>query len=152
MSGRTMKHALVASLVLNFFLLGATASAWYWRSAPPASQRTEQGLAAAAQQLEPATRQAFRQALADARAEVRADSRAAREARERLAGLLEAPDLDRQAIDGTLDATRAADLKVRARTERAVIDFAERLDPQSRAKLVEGLASRGQMLPRDRKK
>lgn len=152
MSGPSMKLALAASLLLNLFILGAAAGAWFWRTTPEASQRSEQGIAAAAQHLKPPLRQAFRQALADARRDVRSESQAAREARDKLAGLLKAEDLDRQAINATLEVTRTADLKVRARVEEAVIDFAERLDPQNRAALVEGLASRGQMLPRETKK
>jgi uncharacterized membrane protein len=152
MNGRITKIALAASIALNVFILGAAAGAFFWRSWPTPPQRVEQGLAAVAQALEPAQRQAFRQALATARRDAEPDSQAARAAREELARLLGEPNLDRATIDATLDATRAADIRVRARTEAAVVDFAENLDPQDRAKLVQGLSSRGQMLIRDAKK
>jgi uncharacterized membrane protein len=152
MNGRTMKFALAASVALNVFVLGAATSALFWRSAAMPSQPQEQGLAAAAQALEPAQRQAFRQAVATARRDAQPDSQVARDTRNKLALLLKAPDLDRGAIDATLETTRAADIKVRARIESAVIDFAESLDPQNRALLIEGLSSRGQILPRDTKK
>ena len=152
MNERTAKIALAASIVLNVFILGAAAGAFFWRSSPTPPQRAEQGLAAVAQALEPAQRQAFRQALATARRDAQPDSQAARAAREELARLLGEPNLDHAAIDATLEATRAADIRVRARAEAAVVDFADSLGPQDRAKLVQGLSSRGQMLIRGAKK
>lgn len=151
MNSHAMKIALAISLTLNVFILGAAAGAWYWRSAPMFTQQ-DQGLAGAAQALEPTQRQAFRETLAKARHDAQPDSQAARDARNKLAQLLNKADLDRSSVDAALDMTRAADVRVRARIETAVIDFAESLDPESRALLVNGLASRGQILPRETKK
>jgi len=147
-----MKIALAVSLALNVFILGAAAGAWFWRSAPMPAQQPDQGLASAAQAMEPAQRQAFRQALAKARQDAQPDSQAARDARNKLAQLLNQTNLDRNTIDATLETTRAADTRVRARIETAVVDFVEGLDPKSRAVLIDGLAARGQILPRETKK
>ncbi|WP_165790887.1 periplasmic heavy metal sensor [Pleomorphomonas carboxyditropha] len=148
-----MKIALALSLALNVFILGAAVGAWIWRLAPmPAAQPADQGLASAAQAMAPDQRQAFRQALAKARSDAQPDSQAARDARDKLARLLKEADLDRDAIDATLETTRAADIRVRARVEAAVMDFAEGLDSQSRALLIDGLSSRGQILPHSAKK
>ena len=151
MNSHAMKIALAVSLTLNVFILGAVAGAWFWRSVPIFAQ-SDPGLAGAAQALEPTQRQAFRQALAKARHDAQPDSQAARDARDKLAQLLNKADLDRNSIDAALDMTRTADVRVRARIEAAVIDFAESLDPKSRAILIAGLASRGQILPRKTKK
>jgi uncharacterized membrane protein len=151
MNSHAMKIALAVSLTLNVFILGAAAGAWFWQSAPIFAQ-SAQGLTGAAQALEPPQRQAFRQALAKAKHDAQPDSQAARDARDKLARLLSEQDLDRNAVEATLETTRAADMEVRARIETAVMDFAESLDPKSRAILIAGLASRGQILPRETKK
>lgn len=151
MNSHAMKIALAVSLTLNVFILGAAAGAWFWRSAPVFAQ-PDQGLAGAAQALEPPQRQAFRETLAKARHDAQPDSQAARDARNKLAQLLNKADLDRGSVDAALEMTRTADMKVRARVETAVMDFAESLDPKNRAILITGLASRGQILPRETKK
>lgn len=144
-----MKIALSVSIMLNLFILGAATGAYFWQGKPQPSRKSGQGFAAAAEALEPAERQAFRQALAKARREAQLDSQAARDARDTLARLLNEPELDRKTIDAALEAARNADTKVRARVEDAVVDFAESLDPASRAILIQGLSRRGQILPRD---
>lgn len=152
MTNSAMKVALAMSLTLNVFILGTAAGAWLWRPAPSPQRAGDQGLAAAARALEPPQQQAFRQALAKARVDAQADSLAARTARDKLARLLGEADINRGAIDAALETTRAADVRVRARMEAAVIDFTESLDPKSRGLLVEGLASRGRILQRGTKK
>lgn len=143
-----MKIALSASIVLNLFVLGAAAGAYFWQGMPQPSRQSGQGITAAAEALEPAEQQAFRQALARARRNAQSDSQAARDARDTLARLLNEPELDRKTIDAALEAARNADIKVRERVEAAVVDFAESLDPASRAILIKGLSRRGQILPR----
>lgn len=151
MSRSALKIALAVSLVLNVFILGAAVGAWFWRSTP-VPQQQDQSLAAAGQALDTDERQAFRDTLAKARHDAQPDSKAAHDARDKLAQLLHQTELDRNAIDAALDMTRTADVKVRARIEAAVIDFAESLDPKDRAILIGGLAARGQILPRETKK
>lgn len=151
MSRQALRIALAVSLVLNVFILGAAIGAWFWRSKPAVPQQ-DQSLAAAGQALDADRRQAFHDTLAKARHDAQPDSKAARDARDKLAQLLHQTALDRSAIDAALDMTRTADVRVRARIEAAVIDFAESLDPKNRAVLIDGLAARGQILPRETKK
>ena len=152
MSRQAIKIALTISLVLNVFILGAIAGAWLWRPTLAAVQPRDSGLAAAGQALPPEVRQAFRETLANARRDAQPDSQAAREARGKLANLLNQTQLDRAAVDEALNATRTADARVRARMEAAVIDFAVGLDPKNRAVLIGGLSARGQILLRETKK
>jgi uncharacterized membrane protein len=91
-------------------------------------------------------RKAFRQMLAHARKDSASDIAAARSGRVELAQLMTAEPLDRQAIDAKLSVIRQADVALRARLEKAVIDFAETLTPAERNKFVEGLRGHGAML------
>ncbi|MDQ8016061.1 MAG: periplasmic heavy metal sensor [Bordetella sp.] len=146
---------LTLSLVLNLFLLAAIAGgAWRWwavrtHDAPPVHARAAEGAAPAAPRglrfaadgLAPERRQAFRAALRDARRDVAELVRQGREGRRELAQLMAAPVFDRAAFDATLSLTRAADLGVRERTERAVADFGAGLTPAERATFAQALAS-----------
>ncbi|HZF85662.1 MAG TPA: periplasmic heavy metal sensor, partial [Burkholderiaceae bacterium] len=58
-----------------------------------------------------------------------------------LAQLMAAPVFDRAAFDATLSRTRAADLGVRERIERAVADFGAGLTPAERATFAQALAA-----------
>lgn len=148
MTGRTTSILLAISLAFNVFIVGAAVGGIYaWRHFGGGG-REAGGLLVAARQLGPDQRKAFRQVLVAARRDARADAAAAVASRDELRRLLAQPTLDRAAIDAALAATRAADMKVRAHVEGAVVDFAAGLDAQDRAKLIEGLASRGQMLRR----
>ena len=152
MSTRTAKIVLATSLMFNVFVLGAAAGAWCWPWISAAMQRADPGLAAVADGLDASQQEAFRQILAKARQDVRSDSKAARDARNELAQLMSQPELDRNAINAALETARTADVRVRAQIEAAVVDFAASLDPKARAVLIEGLASRGQIVPRETKK
>lgn len=152
MSTRTPKIILAVSLTINVFILGAAAGAWFWPWISAAMPQPDPGLAAVADGLDASQQEAFRQILAKAKRDTQADAKVARDARNNLAQLMKQPELDRNAIDVALEATRTADVKVRARVETAVVDFAASLDPQSRAILIEGLVSRGRILPREIKK
>lgn len=152
MSRSALRIALAISLTVNVFLLGAAVGAWFWQPSSQSPRQQDQGLAAAARALDPEKRQAFREMLSKARQDAQSDSQAARTARDTLARLLNEADLDRTSIEAALNTTRAADARVRARMEAAVIDFAAGLDPKDRAVLIDGLANRGQMLPRETKK
>lgn len=146
---------LMLSLVLNLFLLAAIAAgAWRWwalrthdasavhaRAAEGAAPAAPRGLRFAADALAPAQRQAFRAALRDARRDVAELARQGREGRRELAQLMAAPVFDRAAFDATLSRTRAADVGVRERIERAVADFGAGLSPAERAAFAQGLAS-----------
>ena len=115
MNGRSWKFVLVASLVLNVFLLGAiVGGAYQWFAARGANapllaqQRT--ALRFAAQTLPAERQEAFIDGLKNARREGRQFAREGREGRREVLRLLAAPQLDRAALDAMVPAlSRAAD-------------------------------------------
>lgn len=148
MNGRPWKAILVASLVLNVFLVGAIAGgAYQWfaaRNATGTVLAQPRALRFAAADLSPQRRQAFLDALKDARREGRPLARDGREARREVLRLLAAPQLDRPALDAALARTRAADSALRARVETGVADFAATLSPDERIRFADGLRSAGE--------
>lgn len=151
MSERSWKLALVGSLVLNAFLLGAIGGgAIQWFStrgethAAAAHVQPPTALRFAASELSPERQQQFFDALKRARREGRDFALAGREARNQVLELLAAPQLDRPALDAALARTRAADTALRTHIEQGVADFAATLTPDERAKFAEGLKRRGQ--------
>jgi uncharacterized membrane protein len=93
-----------------------------------------------------AERKTFRQMLMRARKEAASDIAAARAGRLELAQLMVAAPLNRQAVDAKLSAIRQSDMALRARLEKAVIDFAKTLTPAEQKSFVEGLRGHGAML------
>jgi uncharacterized membrane protein len=91
-------------------------------------------------------RKTFRQMLMRARKEAASDIAAARAGRLQLAQAMVAVPLNRQAVDAQLSAIRQSDMALRARLEKAVVDFAETLTPAERKSFVEGLRGHGAML------
>lgn len=150
MSERSWKLALVGSLVLNAFLLGAIgggAIQWFsTRGETHAAARVQPptALRFAASELSPERQQQFLDALKRARREGRDFALEGREARHQVLELLAAPQLDRPALDAALARTRAADTALRTHIEQGVADFAATLTPDERAKFAEGLKRRGQ--------
>ncbi|CAM2191787.1 Periplasmic heavy metal sensor [Paraburkholderia kururiensis] len=150
MSERSWKLALVGSLVLNAFLLGAIGGgAIQWFSTrgethAAAHVQPPTALRFAANELSPERQQQFLDALKRARREGRDFALEGREARHQVLELLAAPQLDRPALDAALARTRAADTALRTRIEQGVADFAATLTPDERAKFAEGLKRRGQ--------
>lgn len=146
MSERSKRLLLAASLALNVFFIGAAAGGGYMWFQSGQGFRAGQPLASAAHYLTPEQRQAFRQALQAARRDGREDIQTGQASRALLAQLLDEPQIDRAAIDASLAATRAADIAARTRIETVIVDFAAQLSAADRAKLVDGLEERGQML------
>jgi len=146
MSERSKRLLLAASLALNVFFIGAAAGGGYMWFQSGQGLRAGQPLASAARYLTPDQRQAFRQALQAARRDSREDIQTGQASRALLAQLLDEPQIDRAAIDASLAATRAADIAARTRIETVIVDFAAKLNVADRAKLVDGLEERGQML------
>ena len=144
MSERLRGIQLAVSLALNVFILGAAAGgAYMWHSIEsPKPAQNRQALRFAAERLPADHLKAFQQEIAAARRAGATDIDAAREGRATLAGLLSDKQLDRNAIDTELAKIRAADIALRTRLEQAIIDYAERLPPEQRLKLVEGLRTR----------
>ncbi|KAA1008251.1 periplasmic heavy metal sensor [Paraburkholderia panacisoli] len=148
MNCRTWKVVLMASLVLNVFLLGAiVGGAYQWFAAHGAiapvlaQQRT---LRFAAQTLSVERQQAFIDGLKNARRDGRQFAREGREGRRDVLRLLAAPQFDRAALDAALARTRAADSSLRAQVEGSVADFAATLSPEERVRFAESLKLRGQ--------
>ena len=140
---------LAISLALNVFIVGAAVGgAYMWHASgpfrPAASARG--GLGVAANALPAEQRKTFRQMLILARKEAAADIAAARSGRLKLAQLMVAEPLDRQAVDAQLASIRQSDMALRAKLEKAVIDFAETLTPAERKSFVEELRGHGAML------
>ncbi|MDQ7978006.1 periplasmic heavy metal sensor [Paraburkholderia sp. SARCC-3016] len=154
MNGHSLKWALIASLVLNIFLLGAIAGGTYqWFASRPretasavrAQAQTQQhALRFAADQLSDERRQQFAQDLQQARRDGRSYVRSGREGRRDVLSLLGEPELNRPALDAALARTRNADEALRARIEQAVADFAASLSPQERAQFADSLREYGQ--------
>ncbi|CAE6719555.1 periplasmic heavy metal sensor [Paraburkholderia haematera] len=149
MNGRSWKIVLVASLVLNVFLLGAICGgAYQWFAAHGAmipmlgQQRT--ALRFAAETLPPERQKAFVDGLKNARREGRQFAREGREGRHEVLRLLAAPQFDRAALDAALARTRAADSSLRAQVEGSVADFAATLSPEERVEFADSLKLRGQ--------
>jgi uncharacterized membrane protein len=111
MNGRSWKVVLVASLVLNVFLLGAiVGGAYQWFAAHGANAPVlaqQRALRFAAQTLSAERQQAFVDGLKNARREGRQFAREGRDGRREVLRLLAAPQLDRAALDAALARTRA---------------------------------------------
>jgi uncharacterized membrane protein len=57
-----------------------------------------------------------------------------------------ATPLNRKAVDAQLSAIRQSNMALRARLEKAIIDFAETLTPAEQKSFVKGLRGHGAML------
>jgi len=142
MTTRSVKIALVASLLVNIFLIGALiggATSIHHRNARtigPPSMRI------AGTELPRDERRAFRRALRSARAAAKPQIEASRAAREHAAYLLEQRVFDRSALDKALADSRAADFAVRAQVEAAATTFIANLTPADRMRLAEAMRRR----------
>jgi len=142
-----LKRWLIASLVLNLFLAcGIAGGVWRWWSVERAAGTTvaaqPRGLRFAADELSAEQRRNFRLGLRDVRRESAALIQTARDGRQEVLRLLNAPQLDHAALSAVLARTREADDALRARLETRVVDFATTLSQDERQKLASGLARR----------
>lgn len=149
MNGRSWKFVLVASLVLNVFLLGAiVGGAYQWFAAyginAPVLAQQRTALRFAAQTLPAGRQQAFIDGLKNARRDGQQFAREGREGRREVLRLLAAPQFDRAALDAALARTRAADSSLRAQVEGSVADFAATLTPEERVRFADSLKLHGQ--------
>lgn len=149
MNGRSWKVVLVASLVVNVFLLGAiVGGAYQWFAAhgatAAATAAQQHALRFAAEPLSAERQKAFVDGLKKARREGRDLAREGREGRREVLRLLAAPQFDRAALDAALARTREADSNLRAEVEGSVADFAASLSPEERVKFADSLKVRGQ--------
>lgn len=148
MNSRSWKVLLVASLVLNVFLVGAiVGGAYQWFAAHGATAPVlaqQRALRFAAQTLPAERQKAFVDGLKNARREGRLFAREGREGRREVLSLLAAPQFDRAALDAALARTREADSRLRAQVEGSVADFAATLSPEERIQFADSLKLRGQ--------
>ena len=152
MNERPLKRWLLASLVLNLFLLGAIAGgAWRWWTAESAGHATAaaqpKSLRFAADELSAEQRRTFRLSLRDARRDAAASIQAARDGRQEVLRLVGAAQFDHATVAAALARTREADMLARARFEASVVDFAATLSPSERQTLASGLARRSTLDP-----
>jgi uncharacterized membrane protein len=143
MSRRGLLIALVASLAINLFAIGAVVGAIVLgpRIHGPA-MRGGGGppFWSAAAELPPERRAAYRRALLGEAGEVRAALRAARHARREAWLSLGDPTFAPQEATVRLERARVLEMQARSVVERRIVDFAATLSPQERAHLAKGLA------------
>ncbi|BDB20156.1 MULTISPECIES: periplasmic heavy metal sensor [Pseudomonas] len=147
MSLKSLKPWLLASVLLNVFLIGGVGGGLYhWMaSAKPAEAVVNQhGLRQAMIKLPPERRRELRQLLRHNRADSQPLIMAGREARMGVIKQLEAPTLDRDVLVAELAKAREADMALRALVDTTLAQFASTLPREERQKLVEALYLRGQ--------
>ncbi len=138
---------LIASLILNLFLIGAIAGGSYkllWSN--QASQTGKPGqstLRFAADNLSNEQQHLFKKTLRKARREAKPLLEASKQARVEVLNQISEPNFDRVEILAALARTREADSAVRIHIEESLLNFAQTLSADDRQKLADGLASRG---------
>jgi uncharacterized membrane protein len=148
MSNRTLHIVLIVSLILNVFVIGGgVGAAVMWKRVetqrPLAGIGRPARLRQAAEALSPEHRRALRQAIRAAAQSLKPQAEQARAARREAGRLLVQPELDRDALDAALGRARAADIAIRTRLEKAVVEVASRLPADQRIALAEGLDRSG---------
>ena len=154
MSQRGLTVALIISLVVNVFVIGAVVGAFGMR-ARMIEQRQRPPMGNSLMRVSEAMPEELRaRYIARMRAEGqnnRAKMQEAREARAEAARALSAPQYDPKAAADALARAREAEMATRASLENAVVDFSRNLDQEQRrliAKTLRGGPSRGRG-PRD---
>ena len=141
MRPRTLLIALGVSLVVNVFVIGAAIGVVFGRGLGPQAGPAQRpnAIMAAADRLDPADRDAFRAMMQDEVQREGPTQLDARMARRQVVALMSATTFDRAAAGAALDKARADDIAVRKAVENDVLDFAAKLDVQSRTALADGL-------------
>jgi uncharacterized membrane protein len=144
MSQRGLLIALVVSLAVNLFAVGAVVGALLlgprihdagFRRGPPFWM--------AAQALPAERREAYHRALMGEADEVRDTMRAARRARREAWRTLGEPGYTPAATAARLQQARDLEMQARTQVERKILDFAATLPPAERAELAKGLEKSG---------
>jgi uncharacterized membrane protein len=145
-----LKKWLVASVLINVFLIGGVAGGLYqWsnRAHPPAPM-VQHGLRKALAQLPEARRHQLRRLLRETRRENQSLIAASRQAHLDVITRLQSPTLDRDALDADLDRARTADISLRSRVDATLADFAATLPVDERQKLADAMTGQRQGAPR----
>ena len=132
---------LVASLVLNVFLIGAGAGVFTlaMRMAHESAAPRPGAFQVASRGLPEPDKQAMRQMLRDAWADVRATADESRRMRLEAWSALAGPKPDPAAIKAELAQSRQLDLSARTAVEAKVVDYVAALSPADRAIVTTGL-------------
>ncbi|MGY2231742.1 periplasmic heavy metal sensor [Pseudomonas tolaasii] len=147
MTSKPLKPWLLASVLLNVFLLGGVGGGLYhWMAAPKPAEAVvnQHGLRQAMIKLPAERRKELRALLRHNRSDSQPLIMAGREARLGVIKQLEAPTLDRDALVTELAKAREADASLRALVDGTLAQFASNLPQDERRKLVEALYQRGQ--------
>jgi uncharacterized membrane protein len=145
---------LLASIILNIFLLGCFAGGAYhlfWSEHATFSKnyaKNQTGLRFAAENLSDEQQERFRESIRQTRRNARPIIMQGIEARRHLHELLKAPAFDRDAISAEITKVRESDVAVRIKIEENLVTFAETLTTKERLKLAEGLANKGPLRER----
>jgi uncharacterized membrane protein len=138
---RSLRIALIGSVLLNLFLVGALIAGAVWlRSGPRMIMAGS--LKIAGSELPFAERRPFHEALRDARRVMRPTIEESRAAKAQAAALLRQPEPDQRAILAALERVRAADGAVRAVVEQRAVAYAVSLPPAARVKLADAMMHR----------
>jgi len=145
MSDRGLKIALGISLVANVFVIGGVLGAVYIGGHGPMGLRGPPGnpLVRAADQLNPADRDAFHQVIRAQIPVVRPLQQESHQARRQAMDDLAAPTFDRAAAGALMARARADDEKARGQIEDAILDFAAKLPADERTALAKGMRRDG---------
>ena len=143
---KRLKMLLVVSLLVNVFLVGGALGGLYqWsKFQPQPGAVVQHGLRQALAQLPEDRRHQLRRMLRDTRQENQPLIVASRQAHRDVMQRLQAPTLDRDALDADLDRARTADITLRTRFDATLADFAASLPADERQKLAQAMTARRQ--------
>ena len=140
MTGRWLTRALVASAVLNVFLVGVGGTVLFLKAHDHSLAGTQRSpLRAAATSLTGAHRAAFLELLRTEGKIVQANNRQARRFREEAWASLSASNFNPAAAEAELARARALNLRTRVTVEVAVLEFAASLPGDERAAFGESM-------------
>jgi uncharacterized membrane protein len=144
MSTRRLTIALIISVALNLFLIGAGAGAWILAQRlghvlPVAATAQRAPLWRAGDDLPPTHREAWRTFLREHALGVAPALRQSRSDRRAAWDMLLQPNVDVGAVKAELARSRTADSQARGQVEDAIVDFAATLPANERVTLLEGL-------------
>jgi uncharacterized membrane protein len=148
MSNRTLKTALIVSLLANAFLTAALVAGGIYLSNATAERgnwRQRTPLAVLARDLDPPVRDQLHKSMREVALSASADFHEARAARKDAVDHMNAPTVDAAAVEADLAKARAAEDRGRAKLEAGFVAFAASQPQPVRAKLAAVLLGRNSM-------